>query len=63
MADKIDAGVPTKFLVKCEDCGHQAVVGVVVKCGREPSFYCSWCGCGEPLVERIDANRNYKSIR
>jgi hypothetical protein len=63
MTDKIDVGVPTKVLVKCEECGHQAIMGVLVIKGHLPSFYCSWCNAREPLVERVGVDRSYKSIR
>lgn len=48
----ICGGVPIKYVIRCEECGHQAVVTVVVQGGRVPQFKCSWCGVGEPTVEQ-----------
>jgi uncharacterized Zn finger protein len=52
-----NGGVPIKFVVKCEDCGHQAVVGVIVRHGIEPRFHCSVCGGRDPLVEKAPAKK------
>lgn len=55
-------GIPTKYLIRCEVCGHQAIIGVVVTKGRIPPFYCSWCNERDPVIERVDAKRNFQAI-
>lgn len=54
MSNEIHAmgGQPLSFIVKCEQCGHQAFVGAVVKRGILPRFYCSKCGERDPMVEQ-----------
>jgi hypothetical protein len=43
-------GVPTRYLVRCEACGHQGVVVYTMQGRRQPHFYCSQCGDSEPDV-------------
>lgn len=47
------AGVPIRYHVLCEICGHQAVTTQITVGRREPKFVCSNCGDAEPIVERI----------
>jgi transcription elongation factor Elf1 len=47
------SGVPTKYLIRCETCGHQAAVSVLVQGGRQPAFVCSYCGDREPCVDIV----------
>jgi len=42
-----------KLSVRCESCGHQAIVAVPMRGSRYPELYCGWCGDREPLVEPV----------
>lgn len=42
-----------KLSIRCEQCGHQAIVAAPMKDSRLPTLYCGWCGDREPLVEPV----------
>lgn len=58
-------GQPLDYVVKCLQCGHQALVGVVVKHGQLPRFYCRECGERDDLlIERKQGQfRNFHRRR
>jgi transcription elongation factor Elf1 len=40
-----------KLSVRCETCGHQAIVSAPCRGTRYPVLYCGECGDREPLIE------------
>lgn len=42
-----------KLSVRCESCGHQAIIAVPMRGSRYPTIYCGSCGDCEPLVEPV----------
>lgn len=42
-----------RLSVRCESCGHQAIVAVPARGNRLPTLYCGQCGDCEPLVEPV----------
>lgn len=40
-----------KVSVRCEECGHQATIGVPFREGRYPELYCGVCEARDPLIE------------
>lgn len=42
-----------KLSVRCETCGHQAIVAAPMRGSRLPVLYCGWCGDRDPLIEHL----------
>ncbi len=42
-----------KLSVRCETCGHQAIVGAPMRGSRLPTLFCGYCGDREPLIEPV----------
>lgn len=42
-----------RLSVRCESCGHQAIVAVPARGARYPDLYCGECGDCEPLIEPL----------
>lgn len=42
-----------KLSVRCEQCGHQAIVAAPMKGSQLPVLYCGECGDRDPLIEHI----------
>lgn len=42
-----------KLSVRCEACGHQAIVATPMRGNRLPTLYCGYCGDREPLIEPV----------
>ncbi len=42
-----------KLSVRCEVCGHQAIVAAPMRGSRLPVLYCGWCGDRDPLIEHL----------
>jgi transcription elongation factor Elf1 len=53
MSDFTKQFIPVvKLSVRCETCGHQAIVSAPCRGGtRYPVLYCGKCGDREPLIE------------
>lgn len=44
-------GQVVKIAVRCEHCGHQALIAVPTRGSRLPKLVCHECGEADPLVE------------
>jgi hypothetical protein len=42
-----------KLSVRCETCGHQAIVGAPMRGSRLPVLFCGYCGDRDPLIEPV----------
>lgn len=42
-----------RLSVRCEQCGHQAIVAAPMRGSRLPTLYCGYCGDRDPLVEHL----------
>jgi transposase-like protein len=60
MPHAIDTGVVVHYLVRCESCGRQNKVAVVVQGRNEPRFVCSGCGANDPIVDQVPASSPWR---
>lgn len=42
-----------KLSVRCESCGHQAIVAAPMRGSRLPVLCCGYCGDRDPLIEHL----------
>lgn len=44
-------GLVVRIAVRCERCGHQALIAVPARGSHLPKLVCHECGAADPLVE------------
>lgn len=44
-------GPVVRLAVRCENCGHQALIAVPARGVRLPRLICHECGAADPLIE------------